>query len=123
MKLRIDVNVHLGSRQDLDRLVDVRKAVPVEFSYPLAKPHIAELTAERPWTANVLIDAIAKHYAEIYKEEAETATLPTEPAPGAALMNRPMTDGKYGIWGHTLDDLFLEGMELRDGVWHLEMGS
>lgn len=46
----------------------------------------------------------------MYKEEKRTSNLPEETCAdrfGSSMINRAPTNGKYGIWGHSLGDLVL----------------
>jgi hypothetical protein len=109
---------------DGDDIIDERESIPIAFDYPLNGEHV--FTFERPggWTRQAFYDAVRAKYREIYAEEERTRTLPAERLPGSMLVNRPKTDGKYGIWGHVIGDLVLEGAEMdTDGVWKLDIGS
>lgn len=96
-------------------------SIEVRFDYPLDKPVV--FTCNGPVTLKTFIDFVAHSYERIYREEKESATIEEgRSAPG--LLNRNRTDGKYKIWGHVLDDLFLEGAECgEDDVWDLYIGS
>ena len=66
----------------------------------------------KAFTRVELVRKIAKAYQDVYVEEANTATLPIETMQArtngkSMLINRAPTDGKYGIWGHDLNDLLL----------------
>ncbi|MEO0895794.1 MAG: hypothetical protein AAFY71_05320 [Bacteroidota bacterium] len=83
------------------------------LDYPLSKdlklPIKADSTAG--FTRGELILIISRNYKRIYAEEeasAEVKTIPLEKREG--LINRNQTDGKYGIWGHDIDDLDLSGI-------------
>lgn len=39
------------------------------------------------------------------------------------LLNRHATNGKYGIWGHDIGDLVIEGITYRNGTLYLSIGS
>lgn len=59
-----------------------------------------------------LIDAIRATYQQIYKEEEETLT---ELESSENLYNRGKSDGKYGIWGHSIYDLAIEAIRILEG--------
>lgn len=105
---------------DPNKLIS-QDAITVLFDYPLDRAVIFECPG--PVTVKDLITFVARTYEHIYKEEDRSASAPAgQAAPG--LLNRGTTDGRYGIWGHSLGDLFLEGFELgEDGVWDLHIGS
>lgn len=99
-----------------------KKTVTVEFAYPLREAVRFDL--ELPDDARVadLIDAVCIQYAVIYKEEDETKTAPESDT--GQLLNRGATNGKYGISGHVLEDLFIESItEGEDGIFRLGIGS
>ncbi|WP_300027237.1 hypothetical protein [uncultured Maribacter sp.] len=65
------------------------------------------------FTRKELAQKISIEYNRIYEEEedsANTKTTPLEKRQG--LINRNKTDGKYGIWGHDIDDLDLSAIIL-----------
>lgn len=71
-----------------------------------------------------MANMILKKYHEIYKTESETTKLKVERYPQSKLINRARTDGKYGIWGHELEDLILMDMYLdTDRVYKLSIDS
>ena len=60
-------------------------------------------------------------YHVIYKEEERTSADPAGLIPG--MLNHTATSGKYGVWGHGIEDLVLEGAERSNGVWRIMVGS
>lgn len=80
------------------------------------------------WINVAVANMILKKYHEIYKTESETTKLKVERMyeryPQSKLINRARTDGKYGIWGHELEDLILMDMYLdTDRVYKLSIDS
>ena len=59
-----------------------------------------------------LIDCIRSTYQQIYKEEDETSANIAEIK---GLYNRGVSNGKYGIWGHSIYDLVIEGIRVLEG--------
>ena len=133
-------NVHLSTwlyagkltKRDRDTLVNLYDLNPhhllstgsikVRFDYPLGHPVEFE-SGPGPIAITDFITFVAKTYAQIYREEDETSKVPAGQA-APHLLNRNTTDGRYGIWGHSMGDLYLEGFELgKDGTWTLLMGS
>jgi len=96
-----------------DSLLEGTKLCTV-IDYPVSTE--VEFEVELAHCVNDMIDAICKKYKEIYKEEEETSTIKEAPvgmcASGIYLMNRKRTNGKYGIWGHVIEDLYLDRLEL-----------
>jgi hypothetical protein len=112
---------------DQDTVVAPPGSIRVRFSYPLAQPVVFELNKSEnpsvPWTAWDFALAICDQYVKIYEEEDATTPVPAGPSQGLAF-NRNETTGKYGIWGHGIDDLVLDEFGLGiDGVWEINVGS
>lgn len=86
------------------------------IDYPLENAVEINLTSNNPmgFTRKELAQKISIEYNRIYEEEEEdsanTKTTPLEERQG--LINRNKTDGKYGIWGHDIDDLDLSAIIL-----------
>ena len=104
-----------------DAVFDNASTIEVEFEYPLAKPARVIFKAANGFSRQTFFNEVRETYRHIYKQEALTTTI--APSRLAGMGNRNTTDGRYGIWGHVLGDLYLEGAQKRDGVWHLEIGS
>lgn len=119
----------------LERLVDATRVVlradraTLIIDYPLKRPARFEIRPDGPdgaFTVRGLVRAVAERYAQVYAEEAKTASKPAGKMPG--LENRNETDGKYGISMHELVDLVLEGVNVRldergEVIVELEVGS
>jgi hypothetical protein len=88
----------------LDKPITVLVEYPVSGSweFPLAPP-------KGGWTQASLARSIADLYHHIYEEEARTSKVAAGHVPG--LMNRDETNGTFGVWGHDLGDLVLEGID------------
>lgn len=102
---------------DADRIVLRAPTALLAIDYPLHKPASFVIAPDRPpnsYSLRGLVHAISIHYAQVYREEAATATKPAGNA--GTLENRGTTDGKYGIWGHHLEDLVLEHITIRRDV-------
>lgn len=83
----------------------------VKLDYPLTTPYEfkiygATLVGEIVWL-------IAQAYVAIYEEELATATV-AEGFAAPDSLNRNKTDGKYGIWGHGIEDLVVEEIAIND---------
>jgi hypothetical protein len=118
-----------------DRLLQATRVVlranraTLVIDYPLRRPAQFEILPDGPdgaFTVRGVVRAVAERYAQVYAEEAQTASKPAGKIPG--LENRNKTDGKYGISMHDLGDLVLEGIDIRldehgEPVVELEVGS
>jgi hypothetical protein len=103
--------------------IDQSPTIRVRFDYPLNNPIIAEFRQPQGWLFGDFIVAVANKYGEIYAEEKATTSIPVGQA-SAFLINRNETDGKYGIWGHDIEDLRLTGVSKgEDGVYELDIES
>lgn len=78
------------------------------YSYPLRTEASFTHALEPGMSPRDILAIAAKDYSQIYAEEANTQ--PAPPSPSAFLLNRGATQGKYGIWGHDLSDLFFEAI-------------
>ena len=98
---------------DADEIVLNDKKVQLIIDYPLKKSVIYKLENDKGFSRKDLILAIQEKYKEIYKIEEETAKIKTIPVNNReGLLNRNETDGKFGIWGHDLSDLYLTDIEV-----------
>ncbi len=97
-----------------DSIVLPYNRVTIEIDYPLDSTYIGELkTVKKGFTQKELVREISKIYHEIYAEEEQTAKIKTIPiSKRGQEINRNQTDGKYGIWGHDLSDLYLLEIEV-----------
>lgn len=96
--------------------------VRVWYDYPLRNAHFRETTVDQDLTEKMLTDLVCADYAKIYAEERASMTGEESRVPG--MLNRAPSDGKHGVWGHVLTDLFLETADLgEDGTWTLGVGS
>lgn len=107
---------------DCNAVMDERGLIQVIIDYPLSKPTTLTIHRTGPVTVLDFVTAVGAMYRTIYQEEARTSRVVEGTVPG--MLNRNRTEGKYGICSHGINDLYLEGAELKaDGTWHLLMGS
>jgi hypothetical protein len=86
-------------------------SVTLVIDYPLEHRAFFEITTtQQGFSRKELIEAISKRYHEVYEEESKTQTAPTESSP--TVMNRGRSNGKYGIWGHSISDLVLDSVSI-----------
>lgn len=97
------------------------------IDYPLNKPVdvLLKPTNGIGFSRGELIQKISTEYKRIYKEEEQSAKVKTVPMENRkGLINRNETDGKYGIWGHDIEDLDLSVIIIRkykDDIPKLEL--
>lgn len=116
----------LSGLKDPDNIVLPYPQVNLIIDYPVSNPVTVVLeNAGEGFSLRSLIAAISDKYHEIYKEEEATANTKTTPIEQRkTLLNRNQTDGKYGIWGHDISDLFLTEIEVyqHNGAIYLKLG-
>ena len=104
-----------------DERVIRKHNIVIEYSYPLSNKVDFSHKRKGGWTRKALFAAIQKDYAKIYRDE-DKAVGPTDNVPG--MLNRDRSDGPYGIWGHDIGDLVVEGVAVSDkGKVTLSIGS
>lgn len=129
--IQIDSNEFLDNIINPDEII-FKNEIDVIFSYPLNDAYEFKLINNNHGgiTRYDLLNFIKKTYNDIYKQEEETASqqvwefndetytgkvLPMElRLKNCLFMNRHKTDGTYGIWGHDLGDLYLEGLQYNE---------
>lgn len=96
--------------------------IKVIYNYPLSRKFVFEHISKNKngFSKKELIKVISKQYNIIYKEEKNTSII----KPGYISYNRNITNGKYGIWGHDLEDLDLHTIyKSYDNVYELGIDS
>lgn len=99
-----------------DEVVIKDEDIKIVFDYPLNGEFLFDFHSDNGFQRKQLVELIAQTYQKIYDEEnatiQEQQVIPIETRiEKGGLMNRNQTDGKYGIWGHDIGDLWLEGIE------------
>ena len=110
----ISVDKFCGGVHDRYEIDGLNKGdfIIADITYPLTVPARVVLT----WNENRydLAAQICNEYRRIYKEEEETSENKEQRMcdenPECTLINRNRTSGKYGIWGHHIGDLCIEGI-------------
>ena len=97
-------------------------SIKIRFSYPLTRKITIIVNEPAPITRSRFAQIIFQQYAKIYQEEDESTSITPGELPG--MYNRNHTNGKYGIWGHSIGDLDLVDATLSDsGVYNLAVDS
>ena len=116
----IDSIVHIANEtEELDRLINgddiiiKNKKATIIVRYPIKDFVTFNISSknEKGFTLKDVVENVSNIYKKIYKEELETTT-EVEPKSnkGVNVLNRSRTNGKYGIWGHDIEDLVLESV-------------
>lgn len=82
----------------------------VQISYPLTQVANFFLQQKGGFTLRQLIDVCSDLYHYVYDKEDETTKVPAKlghQGGAAPVFNRCQTNGRYGIWGHVIDDLIM----------------
>ncbi|WP_438445465.1 hypothetical protein [Gorillibacterium sp. sgz5001074] len=122
----IDAETDISRLLNADEVVLPYPEVTVFIDYPLSSPVSFELCSEEGFTRVSLVRTISELYQRIYREEEDSAQTKTIPLQDRSkVLNRNVTDGKYGIGYHDLDDLdlsFIEVVKTEKGDIHLHLG-
>jgi hypothetical protein len=114
---------------DPDTIVLNESNVILQITYPLEQPADFKIESKNGFTRRALAQIIIDKYKQVYDEEEKGSTLPNETIAernirtciaskskrssiinginGIYLINRAKTNGPYGIWGHSIDDLIV----------------
>jgi hypothetical protein len=104
---------YFNNLMNKDEIVLIANEAILLIDYPLNNPVEIEIKSEKSdgFTRGELIKLISREYNRIYKEEEESSQVKTIPLEEREdLINRNETNGKYGIWGHDIDDLDLSAI-------------
>lgn len=101
------------SVEALDEVVIPFNRIIIRFGYPLSVNADFLLNHEGGFTRRQLIDVCSDIYHYIYDKEDETSEIEGKlgiEGGAAPAFNRCQTNGKYGIWGHVIDDLQMHSL-------------
>jgi hypothetical protein len=108
---------------DADEIITTRDSIFIKFDYPLSRAVSFSYHKKRPegFSRRDFYKCILAGYHRIYSEEHKAVGDPGH-IPG--MLNRQSSEGPYGIWGHDIGDLVLEGViDNDDGTFDLLIGS
>jgi hypothetical protein len=115
-------------RGDFEMNDFIMKAKSVEFliDYPLDNPAHLTITGlpEDKLTPHLICKSVSEAYHEIYRIEDQGMEIAkSQEVGGITFLNRPNTDGMFGIWGHGITDLVIERLTVFDeGNGHVLVG-
>jgi hypothetical protein len=105
-----------------DAVVTSADNITIIFDYPLREEVEFEYKNTNGFRYSDFWGAVYLGYTQIYAQEPQPKA--SERLENAPLINRPETEGKYGIWGHDIEDLFLDGfVEVSPNRFRLLIGS
>lgn len=129
--MKIPCNHHVASFTRKNANDDPRWQLPPEwldlpagdytfhYDYPLSREaEFKHVLTERTTVIDILLLGAAD-YRTIYAEETDTEGIPGN-IPG--MLNRAPTNGKYGIWGHVLSDLYFEAIHINVNTKSINFG-
>ena len=100
----------------------IKKGSKIYYDYPLSCVVVAEITEDLTESAQ-FIKAFCDGYQEIYNLEEDSSSIEAkricDENPEVGLVNRNRTNGCFGIWGHVIKDLVLEGVDFCDSGKHI----
>lgn len=108
---------------DPDEIVTKDNTIRIMFDYPLSNPVALEFKSPtgKGFTRMEFFKSVFDGYTKIYKTEEKDDKDPGN-VPG--MFNRARSEGRYGIWGHVITDLYLEGIiDKGCGNFTLAIGS
>lgn len=108
---------------DQDEIVTKKNLIRIRFEYPLCNPVAFEFKSPtgNGFTRLEFFKAVFDGYTQIYKTEEKDDK---DPGMISGMTNRAPSEGRYGIWGHIIEDLYLEGIiDEGQGNFSLAIGS
>ena len=98
------------------------ETISIKFSYPLENKVSFEYHNKGGFTRLDLFRCIYEGYKDIYEAEEKEVG---DPGTYRMLYNRKQSKGKYGIWGHYMNDLRIEGIiyDSKERFIELSIGS
>lgn len=114
---------------DNRRILLPNKKYILIIDYPLRNKYEQEIiTGKKGMVLREVLNIAVDAYKKIYKEERKTSKLKEESiskrSKGKSLLiNRAETDGKYGIWGHGIEDLTITNIMVKGNKIYLSVDS
>ena len=108
---------------DADEIVLEVDEATLVLDYPFETPVTRYLCAENSvgFKRGALMKFIAETYRRVYELEANSQSSPTpEPIDREGSLNRPASDGEFGIYGHDYSDLgvsSIDAYEVSGKIW------
>ena len=107
---------------DPDEIIIPDEKITLRIIYPLSVEVLRERELKGGFSRKDLFRWIYEEYKKIYEEEEKQVG---DPGTYERLYNRKKSSGPYGIWGHYLNDLYLEFIryDLKTKTVNLAIGS
>ncbi len=106
-----------------DEIIIKDERITMIFTYPLSVEIASKLVKKGGFTRMDLFRYIYEGYKKIYDEEEKEVGEPGQVS--EKCLNRARSYGKYGIWGHNLEDLVIESITYfpKKKLVHMFIGS
>jgi len=101
------VDETMETARENDSALHIPKGTKMYYDYPLSCVVVVEIQKDLE-ASSEFIQAFCDGYQEIYALERDSTKIKEGKIKG--MMNRNRTDGCFGIWGHDIGDLVLEGI-------------
>lgn len=117
---------------EMDDVIFQGRSAELLLDYPLERPALLRIEdfPGRALTPRLVLKVIQEAYQEIYRIEEGGEEVPASQslAGGEIVLNRPATNGMFGISMHGIHDLFVEGIEVGEAegdhaILRISMGS
>lgn len=109
---------YLQELSDLNRIIIADENIFIEFRYPLSKEVLIRYQKQGGFSKRDVLKNIGEGYKKIYEEEENSSG---DPGTYANLYNRRHSNGKYGIWGHGIEDLVIESLRYNPATKTLQL--
>jgi hypothetical protein len=109
---------YLQELSDLDSIIITDENIFIEFKYPLSKEVLIRYQKQGGFTKRDILKFVGEGYKKIYEEEEASAG---DPGTYDNLYNRRRSHGKYGIWGHHIEDLVVENLRYNPATKILQL--
>ena len=102
---------------DRNKIITKSKKIEIKFDYPLTNSVTLEFRNKNGFRVIDFFKAIHDGYRKIYAMEKDPGLIP-------GMFNRARSEGPVGIWGHVIEDLYIEQVyETSPNKFKLSIGS
>lgn len=99
-----------------NEIITKAQEITIQFDYPLSNEVDFTFKSKNGFTRKKFYECIVKGYKRIYAAEDDPGHIP-------GMYNRASSEGPYGIWGHDIGDLVVEGVYKKGKKYYLHIGS
>ena len=114
----------IQNMQDAEDVVIPEECITIVINYPLLRPAEFQASSNTGFTRADIAKKIAELYHQVYCEEDATKSSDQGRLTSLGSANRGISDGKYGIALHDIEDLLLHTVrKCRDGKYYCLVDS